>query len=352
MFVIERFYMDWYKISQNTRYNSLVQLGSIAPNSDEREVGKNFTESLVLFRFKNGWTIQRVEKDYDAMLENHYIPANYSTNDKKIHKYFYSLRNEHNVPRANFIGLTPKSDPSFFGILEINYHSVFGNNTGNIYSVNHLLKEFFDYLRQVGMKPQWMEDEYDLLNRIDRYNASIKMDRELHRESTSVVEKLAEDIKERNKIAPIIRNYGGNSDSYGKALQDAYTNETPIEDIYAYAVARKEEHLLESALQNLSEWADNEFYHSDEYKKNIPLLPPVPKYPTKEMFTKKHKATPGQQEIKTKVSYFDEQAYKDAMYEYTKAENELQELENELRNESKAWKFLNECYRKLPKDNK
>jgi FMN-dependent NADH-azoreductase len=84
-------------------------------------------------------------------------------------------------------------------------------------------------------------------------------------------------------------------------------------------------------------------------------LPPVPEYPTKEMFTKKYEPTPGQKEFQTKdfqkskVPYFDEVAYNKAMEEYQNAENERSELENELRDESASWKFLNECYRKLPK---
>jgi hypothetical protein len=233
--------MNWYKTSQQKRITSKPDFHT---TPEEIEVAKNFAESLVLFRFKNGWTIQRVENNLDAGIENNCIPINYSPNDKKSQKYLYSLRNEYNVPRANFMGQTDKKDPAFFGILEVNYQIASDQKTDNKTYSNLLLKQFFDYLQSLGMKPKWIEEDSKYLqNRIENYEKYGK----------DLIGNLARDITDQMNVAPVMRNYGGNSASYAEALKDAYANDKPVEDIYAYAVVRKEDHLLENALQNLSE---------------------------------------------------------------------------------------------------
>src|ERR1035437_1370137 len=132
--------MNWYKTSQRDKSVSSKPYFHTTP--EEIEVAKMFKEAIVIFRFKNGWTIQRVEKDFDAGIENNCIPTNYSPRDKKIQKHLYSLRNEYNVPRANFIGKTSKEDPVFFGITDFNYVTVSSQKTNNETFSSSLLKHF------------------------------------------------------------------------------------------------------------------------------------------------------------------------------------------------------------------
>ena len=330
--------MNWYKTSQTQPAIQKPEKPNLVTTPSEIEAVKDFTERQVLFRFKNGWTVQKVK--IDSEVEEDFIKVN-SFLDKQD---LYSLRNEHNVPRANFVAALSSKDPAYFGIYEVNYKYISEQKFDNETNCHQYLKQFFDFLKSLGMKPKWLEEpEY------------------LQQEKVTISD-LKEHIVDEMGIAPVVRNYGGDSDSYFEALKKAFeeawgnssyyysnTANGLIDDIFAFAEAREEIGFLDDAVQKIEDWACQSFSEVDWGEQ----LPERPDEPTKDEFTREYKETPGQKEFKnkqfekTKNVFFDEKAYNEAVKEYNRLEKECEEKENELKEYFEPMQFGNTAYKKL-----
>ena len=336
--------MNWYKTSQQAQIAPTTPVKpDLVTTPSEIEDAKGFTEHLVIYRFKNGWTVQKVEKDEE--LEGNFISTNSYADDNKF-EHIYSLRNEYNVPRADFVATLSKKDPGYFGIREVKYKYISEQKFDNQKHCDGLLKEFFDYLKNLGMKPKWIE-EPDYLQ-----HETIKIE--------NLGEFLVDDMG-LSLAGVVAGEYSGDSDSYSKALEEAYNesfggsyyyknkaNEL-IDSIFNLAEAREEAGLLEGAVQSFEKWAFDAYVEVDWGD----ALPERPEEPTKEEFTRTYKETPGQQEFKTKgfektkKPYFDKKAYEEAVKEYERLNKEYEEKETELQDYFEPYQFGNMAYKKL-----
>jgi hypothetical protein len=340
--------MNWYKISQQNKTDPAVPpKPDLVTSPDEIDAAKEFTEHYVIFRFNNGWTIQKVEKDYD--IESNLLKID-TYADEKHGEHVYSLRNEYNFPRANFVVQMSTKDPSFFGILEVNYDYVPEQNLDNEKYCNTLLKEFFDYLKTLGLKPKWINDRQDI-GKIE-------------------IKDLKDYIVDEMGVPPLVYGeddkrqsfkIGGDSDSYYEALRQAFSEawggqyyysgkaSELIDDIFSFANVREEIGLLDSAVQSLEEWAFDSWATSDWGES----LPQIPEEPSKEDFTMEYKKSPNQQEFenedfeKSKNVFFNEEAYNKAVKEYNDAKEERDKQEIELQEDFEPYQFGNMAYKKL-----
>jgi len=340
--------MNWYKTSQQTPpVTTTPEKPDLVTAPDEIDAAKEFTEHYVIFRFNNGWTVQKVEKDIDVesnLLKVDAYPSN--TGDEHL----YSLRNEHNVPRANFIAQVSKKEPSYLGISEVNYEYVPNQKIDNEKYSNGLLKQFFDYLKTIGMKPKWINETSNT------DSVGIRELKNYIVDGMGIPEFVYGKDSERHNF-----QIGGSSDSYYKALELAYSEAWGgsyyysnvanglIDDIFSFAEAREEVGLLENAVQKFEEWAFDMWCEADWGDS----LPERPEEPTKEEFNREYKETPGQKEFKTKDfnktknTYFDEKAYNEAVKEYERLEKEYEEKEAELQESFEPYEFGNAAYKKL-----
>jgi hypothetical protein len=340
--------MNWYKTSQQKKTDPVIPTKpDLATAPDEIDAAKEFTEHYVIFRFNNGWTIQKVEKDYD--IESNLLKID-TYADEKHGEHVYSLRNEYNCPRANFVIQMSTKDPSFFGILEVNYDYVPEQKLDNEKYCNVLLKEFFDYLKTLGLKPKWINDRPDI-GKIE-------------------IKDLKDHIVDEMGVPPLVYGeddkrqsfkIGGDSDSYYEALRQAFSEawggsqyysgvaSNLIDDIFSFADVREETGLLDRAVEKIQEWADERYLETDWGD----ALPERPDEPTKEEFIVEYKETPSQTEFKniefdkTKKPYFDEKSYNEAVEEYNIAEKEYEEKEAELQEYFEPYQFANMAYKEL-----
>lgn len=338
--------MNWYKESQQNQQVVHGEQPDFLTTQSEITCAEEFTDHLVLFRFNNGWTIQKVEKDVE--LENSFIPISSSIHDKQT-EHIYSLRNEHNVPRANFFVETSKKDPSYFGISEVNYRYVPNQKISNEKYYQGLLKQFFDYLKSFGIKPKWIAETY-----------TEKVDiREL---KDFIVDPMGipEMVWGKNSKGKSYQ-IGGGSDSYYEALMAAYgescngsyysssTARDLIDNIFSFAEAREEVEFLDNAVEMFEEKAFDWWCETDWGD----MFPERPDEPTKEEFTREYKENLGQPEFKTKDfdksknTFFDEKAYNEAVEEYEKLNKEYEKKEAELQEDFEPYQFGNYAYKEL-----
>ena len=337
----------------------------LSTSPDEIKIASDFTEHLVIFRFNNGWTIQKVEKDID--LESDFIKID-ARPEAKYDEHLYSLRNEHNVPRANFVASVSEKEPTFFGIREVNYQFVKDQKANNEAYSNALLKEFFDYLKSIGIKPRWTEEMPDSdsvgIRDLKLYivdDMGIPPFVRGRKDATRDVMENGKKVRKEHYKESF--QFGADSDSYYELLKQAYfeavdgsyysystrvANEL-IDDIFAFATAREQIPLLDKAVEHIGDWASDEWMEADWGSET----PTEPDEPDKEDFISEYVETPGQKEFKnkdfdkTKNKVFDEKGYKEAVEEYKQLYKEYEEKQTALEEYFEPYQFSNSAYTKL-----